>query len=773
MKKKLIRITTVPISLEILLENQLRFMNQHYDVEGISSDKEYLKQVGHLEGIEVYAVEMTRRITPLLDLKAVWQLYNYFKKENPFIVHTHTPKAGTLGMIAAKLAGVPHRLHTIAGLPLLEAAGLNRFVLNFVEKATYACATHIYPNSFGLKEIVIQERFCKPEKLKVIGNGSSNGINTAYFDSEIFSNNENKSLKRHLGISPEDFLFIFVGRLVGDKGINELIRAFKKLSAENTTVKLLLVGPLESGLDPLAPETLKEIAVNRHIISVGFQNDVRPYFAISNVLVFPSYREGFPNVVMQAGAMGLPSIVTDINGCNEIIIEGKNGIIIPVKDANALYKAMKKMLKNVDFRNQLQQNTRRMIVSRYEQQLVWEGILDEYKNLEVTLSSENVKNKLIRTSTVAVSLDYLLKGQLSFLQNNYEVLAVSGTDEHLDAVASREGVKVKGVNMQRKISIFKDLKSLWQLYWLFKKENPLIVHSITPKAGLLSMIAAKMAGVPIRLHTFTGLVFPTKKGKMQQLLILMDRLLCTCATNIYPEGQGVRNDLVNYKITNKPLKVIADGNVNGIDTAFFNPELYTVVVKNQLKNDLQINDDNFVFIFVGRLTGDKGINELIQAFQKIAAEIANIKLLLVGPFESELDPLKSQTLAVIETNKNIISVGFQDDIRPYLAISHCLAFPSYREGFPNVVMQAGAMGLPSIVTNINGCNEIIIEGENGTIIPVKDPDSLYQAMRKMADDINFRTHLQKNARAMIVSRYEQKMVWEAILAEYKRLEQNV
>lgn len=382
LKKKLIRITTVPISLEILLEKQLRFMNQHYEVTGISSDKGYLKQVGHSEGIEVYAVEMTRRITPLRDLKAVWQLYNYFKKQKPFIVHTHTPKAGTLGMIAAKLASVPHRMHTVAGLPLLEATGFKRLALNLVEKITYVCATNIYPNSIGLKEIVIQERFCKPEKLKVIANGSSNGINTAYFNSNFFSKKENKSLKSHLGISLEDFVFIFVGRLVGDKGINELIQAFKKLSAENTMVKLLLVGPLESGLDPLAPETLNEIAVNSHIKSVGFQNDVRPYFAISNVLVFPSYREGFPNVVMQAGAMGLPSIVTDINGCNEIIIEDKNGTIIPVKDPNSLHQAMRKMLKDVDFRNQLQQNARPMIVSRYEQQLVWQAILEEYKILE-------------------------------------------------------------------------------------------------------------------------------------------------------------------------------------------------------------------------------------------------------------------------------------------------------------------------------------------------------------------------------------------------------
>jgi len=385
----------------------------------------------------------------------------------------------------------------------------------------------------------------------------------------------------------------------------------------------------------------------------------------------------------------------------------------------------------------------------------------------------SVKNKLIRTSTVAMSLNFLLKGQLAFLNKEYDVIAVSGQDKHLEKVADREAVRVEVVSMQRSISPLKDVVSLWQLYWLFKTEKPKIVHSITPKAGLLSMIAAKIAGVPIRMHTFTGLVFPTQKGKIQQLLIVMDRLLCICATNIYPEGQGVRNDLINYKITNKNLKVIANGNVNGIDSTFFNPELYTAVVKNQLKNDLQINDDDFVFIFVGRLTGDKGINELIQAFQKIAVETANFKLLLVGPFESELDPLQSQTLVEIDNNKNIISVGFQKDIRLYLAISHCLALPSYREGFPNVVMQAGAMGLPSIVTDINGCNEIIIEGKNGTIIPVKNADALCKAMRKMMEDNDFRSQLQQNARPMIVSRYEQHLVWEAILAEYKRLEHNV
>lgn len=379
---KLIRITTIPISLEKLLENQLYFMKQFYAVTAISADKPNLERVGQLQDVLTYHVEMTRKITLWQDLKAVWQLFRFFKKEKPFIVHTHTPKAGTVGMIAAKLAGVPHRLHTVAGLPLLEATGNKRKLLNFVEKITYACATKVYPNSNGLRRIIIREQFCEQEKLKVIGNGSSNGINTSYFDPELFSINEKQKLKTNLGITPEDFVFIFVGRLVGDKGINELIQAFQKITAEANPVKLLLVGTFESDLDPLSSETLNEIIVNNCIISVGFQKDVRPYIAISGCLVFPSYREGFPNVVMQAGAMGLPSIVTNINGCNEIVIDGENGIIISVKNSNAIYEAMNKMVVENHFRKKLQQNARQMIVSRYEQQVVWESILAEYKKLD-------------------------------------------------------------------------------------------------------------------------------------------------------------------------------------------------------------------------------------------------------------------------------------------------------------------------------------------------------------------------------------------------------
>lgn len=374
--------------------------------------------------------------------------------------------------------------------------------------------------------------------------------------------------------------------------------------------------------------------------------------------------------------------------------------------------------------------------------------------------------KIIRTSTIALSLDYLLKGQLEFLNKTYEIVAVSGHDQHLENVAKREGVRTVNLPMQRAISPFKDLVSLWKLYWLFKREKPAIVHSITPKAGLLSMLAAKMAGVPVRMHTFTGLIFPSKTGLLQTILIGMDRLLCWAATTIIPEGQGVKNDLVSYQITTKPLRVLANGNVNGIDTSYFDQTLFSKSANETLQEQLKINPDDFVFIFVGRLVGDKGLNELIAAFKALA--LPKVKLLLVGPYETELDPLKVETLHEIDQNANIITVGFQPDVRPYFAIADALVFPSYREGFPNVVLQAGAMGLPSIVTNINGCNEIIKNHQNGLVIPVKDPSALEKAMRQVVEDEVLYQSLRQEARLKIVNNYEQQVVWQAILAEYKK-----
>lgn len=375
--------------------------------------------------------------------------------------------------------------------------------------------------------------------------------------------------------------------------------------------------------------------------------------------------------------------------------------------------------------------------------------------------------KIIRTSTIPNSINTFYKGLLRDMQKNdgYEVVVVSSPGQALGEIQEREGVKTYAVSMERHIAPFKDLKSLWALIKVFKKEKPDMVHSITPKAGLLSMMAAWVCRVPVRLHTFTGLVFPTSSGFKRKVLMFTDKLTCAFATHVVPEGEGVKNDLQNYRITKKPLKVLGHGNIRGIDLDRYNP--YDLDV---LKEAESIKKNGiFTFINIGRLVGDKGINELVAAFSKLNKEIPATRLILVGEQEETLDPLKKETISEIESNPAIEAVGRKNDVRPWLLASDALAFPSYREGFPNVVIEAGAMGLPSIVTNINGSREIIIDGENGVIIPSKDSEALYEAMKEFVENPELLKKYSQNARPLVTFRFEQGYVRQCLKDYYKEI----
>ena len=375
--------------------------------------------------------------------------------------------------------------------------------------------------------------------------------------------------------------------------------------------------------------------------------------------------------------------------------------------------------------------------------------------------------KILRVTTVPVSLNTFCRGLLRELQeqDGYEVVAVSSPGDAMREIEEREGVRTVAVPMERHISPLKDLKSLFGLIRVFQKEKPTMVHSMTPKAGLLSMMAAWFCRVPVRVHTFTGLVFPTATGLTQRILILTDRITCACATHIVPEGEGVKNDLINYHITRKQLKVLGHGNVRGIDLDHNNPELPEVQADVAKIRKPGI----FTFVFVGRLVRDKGINELIEAFERLNKEYTNTRLILVGPQEPKLDPLKPETIAKIDSNKNIEAVGLQSNVRPWLAASDAFVFPSYRAGFPNVVIEAGAMSLPSIVTDINGSREIIIEGKNGTIIPPRDAVALYQSMKSFLEQPDKRAQMAFNARPFVASRYEQSYVRRCLKEYYKEI----
>lgn len=372
--------------------------------------------------------------------------------------------------------------------------------------------------------------------------------------------------------------------------------------------------------------------------------------------------------------------------------------------------------------------------------------------------------KLFRHTTIDRSLE-LLQGQLKFLNQEFEVVAVADDSGALAEVAKREGIRTIGVPMRREISIAADCRSLVALYKLFRRERPYIVHSNTPKASLLSMVAAWAARVPHRIYLVTGLRFETTHGILRFILKTMERITCLCATKVIPEGDGVKATLLREHITRKPMEKIHNGNINGIDLDHYarTPEVV------QRAEEIRGGADDFTFIFIGRMVRDKGINEFVAAFKRLNRELPATKLLLVGKFEDKLDPVLPETKTEIENNPKIDFVGYQSDIRPFLVAADVAVLPSYREGFPNVVIQAGAMGLAQIVTDINGCNEIVIEGQNGLIIPKQDEQALYEAMRRLATERELTAKMAASARELIAARYNRQDVWQAMLDMYKSL----
>lgn len=361
------------------------------------------------------------------------------------------------------------------------------------------------------------------------------------------------------------------------------------------------------------------------------------------------------------------------------------------------------------------------------------------------------KHKLIRISTIPISLNSFCRGMLRELSDTYDVIALSSPGDELNEIAQREGVKTIAVPMQRHISPIKDCISLIRLIRVLKRERPTIVHSITPKAGLLSMVAAKIAGVPIRIHTFTGLVFPTAKGLKQKLLILTDKITCACATYIIPEGEGVKHDLETFGITSKPMQVLGYGNIKGVDITYFTPN--------------PTPHDRFTFLYIGRIAKDKGITELVDAFSSLRE---NAELIIVGRLDN-FDPIPKTTIKAIEQHPDIHMMPATNDVRPYYNQADCLILLSYREGFPNVVLEAGAMELPCIVTDINGSREIISNGHNGLIVPTHNAEQLHEAMTYMIAHREEAKQMGKNARPIIVEKYEQSFVRQCLYDFYNQI----
>jgi glycosyltransferase involved in cell wall biosynthesis len=370
------------MSLRFLIKGQMKNAHKNgFAVKMASADGEHLPEAKKYENVEHVIIPFERDISIFRDLKALLKTIYLFRKTKPQIVHTHTPKAGLLGMLAAKICRVPIRIHTVAGMPLEGLGGLKKKIVFITEKLTYSSANYIWPNSKSMVSFVNEHNLCNPSKINLIGQGSSNGIDLTQFNSNALESQILQEIKKSINYDDKLFYFSFVGRIVSQKGVNELVLAFLCVLKKYPHARLILVGPYENSRDPISPETKVSIDKNPEIISTGFSNKVKYFLHISDCLVFPSHREGFPNVPMQAGAMNCPVICSNITGNLNLIENNSTGLVHNLKDSNDIEEKMNYSINHPEKMQKLANNFLEYIRTNFQTNIVQKEIIDTYKNL--------------------------------------------------------------------------------------------------------------------------------------------------------------------------------------------------------------------------------------------------------------------------------------------------------------------------------------------------------------------------------------------------------
>jgi glycosyltransferase involved in cell wall biosynthesis len=372
---------TIPMSLSFL-RGQVDVMRERgFDVHAIASPGEELDAFGEQYRVRVHAVEMKRRISPLHDLSAVVKLIRVLRKVRPHIVHAHTPKGGLLGMVAARAAAVPVRVYQMRGLPLMGAAWPKSEVLRWAELVSCGVAHSVLCNSRSLREVAIEQGICAPTKISVLANGSGQGVDAVgRFDPDRYDEDSRLKLRAELGIPSGATVLGYVGRIVRDKGIVELGAAWARLREAHPDLHLLMVGPFEPQ-DPIPTELrmLLESDPRAHLLGANWNTP--PLYSIMDVLALPTYREGFPNVPLEAAAMEVPVVATRIPGCVDAVEDQVTGTLVPARDARTLVAAIEAYLNSPDLRRLHGAAGRRRVLRDFRQECVWEAIYQEYRRL--------------------------------------------------------------------------------------------------------------------------------------------------------------------------------------------------------------------------------------------------------------------------------------------------------------------------------------------------------------------------------------------------------
>lgn len=685
-----------------------------------------------------------RGVNPVTDIGLLHQYWRLIRREKPDIVITYTIKPNIYGGLVCRMMRIPYAAN-ITGLgTAFQREGLLKWFVSVLYKASLKRARTVFFENRENMQTLLDQGIVTAQQCCLL---SGAGVNLEHYTLSDYP--EEDSVR-----------FLFMGRIMAEKGIDELLDAIERLRAEGYCCSLDVLGQMEERYEQRLRQGEDRGLLTYH----GHQNDVRPYIAKAHCFVLPSWHEGMANTNLECAAMGRPVITSNIHGCKEAVVEGVSGLLCEPKSTDSLYEMMKSFLKM-----EPEQRALMGVAGRRHM----ENVFDKKKVVTKTVEnlfgrSTNKQHKICLIATVPMTVRSFLIPIARYYREHtdWDISILCSADSTL-ADEMPEGVHYIPVAMKRGIS-FRGIHALNRMVSIFKREKFDMVQYCTPNASYYASIAARIAKIPVRLYCQWGMVYVSMKGLRRWIFKCMEKTICRNSTWIEPDSFGNLEFCHQEGLyPQEKGSVVWNGSTGGIDLERFDLSR-KAAWRTAVREKHGVPQDAVVFGFVGRITGDKGINELYEAFRELLKVRPDAWLMMIGGCERE-KTIRAELQQWAQQEPHVVFCGSQNQIEQYYSAMDVHVLPSYREGFGSVIIEAEAMEVPVIATAIPGPLEAMVPGKTGLSVKKQDTESLLSAMLKLYDDRQLRETYGKAGREYVAERFEQMRFYAETLADRKQL----
>ena len=704
-------------------------------------------------------------INPIFDLTALIFLIYLLLRYRFQIVIGYTIKPIIYGGVASWLLRVPVRVALVTGLGFSFTSqdghgyNLTQRVAQHLYRIAMFCATKVFFQNKDDSALFVNNGWVDPAKIKLI---AGSGVNTLCFP---FVPITRKSPIR----------FLMIARFLRDKGLVEYVEAARIVKRKYPSATFSLAGWLDDNPAAVSQEDLSQWVSDGTIDLLGKLDDVCPAIIDCSVYVLPSYREGMPRTVLEAMAMGRPVITTDAPGCRDTVIEGENGFLVPIKSPKSLAEAMTRFTEHPECLETMGRKSRDLAERKFDVHKVNEIIL---KSLGVISGDAfNISSHLPRVfegrfrsgnpricivASSQMTIQAFLLYHIEMLSKHYDVTVVANFP---DTDSANHPVFFKHrIDIQRKIDIPKDIAALFHLWHFFSRSGFHAILSVTPKAGLLAILAGCLAGIPARFHWFTGQIWVTRDGFRRDFLKSLDWFVAILCNKVLVDGHSQFKFLRDQGVLKFSKGVVfGKGSISGVD---FNRFKIDRPLRDRVRNQLGISPDEVVILFLGRINRDKGILDLVSAFSSLAGKNTKVKLLCVGPDEEYLLPVMKRICR--DVLDRIIFKGYTSRPEAMMNASDVFCLPSYREGFGSVVLEASVCGLPSVVSRIYGLEGSVVENKTGLFFEPKNVPELCDKLSILCSNVSLRSEMAEAAMARTLKYFSREKITDELIEFFLR-----